>query len=382
MMTTERLNYIFENMINSITSSKDEIIEIVDCSMKEYKSLEKELEELQDEVRDVIVEVERLELLDRLSRNNLARKNQKFEIYNETTMEEAYDQANQARINLLMKREEEKNLRQRRNQTELRLKAIYDLYQKAEKISTQINIASEYLMGNIENISGTIDELSQRQYLGIRIMEAQEEERHRLARDIHDGPAQSIANIILKAELCERLIERDKAKASNELNNLKAIARGTLKEVRKTIYDLRPMSLEDLGLIPTLERYIEIFQEDSNIYVGLKTYGTFTNLESVFHIAVFRIIQEALNNVRKHSKASSTSIIIEKSHTKLNLIITDNGIGFDIENYRKELNPMEGGFGLMNIKERVELLNGKMNITSSQSTGTKLNISIPLKGEE
>lgn len=382
MISLERLNEILDSTINSIISSKDEISEIVDHSMKECERLEKEFKRIQSKVKDIILEVERLELLDRECRGNLSRKNQKFKVYDEIRMKEAYDTANEVRVNLVLKREEEKNLRQRRKEIEIRLKSAYDVCKKAENVNTQINIASEYLMGNMDNISETMDELSQKHYLGIRIMEAQEEERHRLARDIHDGPAQSIANIILKAELCERLLELDKIKAKEELNNLKIIARGTLSEVRKTIYNLRPMSLEDLGLIPTLERYIDIFQEDSKIIVNLKIYGSFNNLKSVLHIAIFRMVQESLSNIRKHSKANSASVIIERSQTKLNLSIIDDGIGFDLENYRKDLNPIEGGFGLMNIRERVELLNGDIQIASSEKIGTKLSIFIPLKEED
>lgn len=382
IISVERLNDILKSTIDSIASSKDEIIEIVDYSLDECKKLEEELKVLQVRVSQVILDVERLELIDRNSRNNLSRKNQKFELFDEESMRQAYDIANEARVKLLLKMEEEKNLRERREETEIRLKSAYNVYEKAGKISTQINVASEYLMGSAGDISETMDELSQKHYLGIRIMEAQEEERHRLARDIHDGPAQSIANIILKAELCERLMVLNQEKASNELKSLKEIARETLKEVRKTIYDLRPMSLEDLGLIPTLERYIDIFEEDSNINVGLKTYGAFNNLESVLHIGIFRIVQESLSNIRKHSGANSASVIIERSQTKLNLSIIDDGVGFDPENYRKDLNPIEGGFGIINIKERVQLLNGNIQITSSRKLGTKISVFIPLKEEE
>src|SRR5699024_10757906 len=138
-------------------------------------------------------ETERLERLDRQTRNNLSKKSKHFKINDEKSIKKAYDAANEVRIKLLLTVEKEKNLRSRREETELRLKSAYKVYERAEKINTQIAIASEYLNGNMNNISETMDELSQKHYLGIRIMEAQEEERHRLARDIHDGAAQSIA---------------------------------------------------------------------------------------------------------------------------------------------------------------------------------------------
>ncbi len=133
-----------------------------------------------------------------------------------------------------------------------------------------VSVASEYLQGNMDEILLTVDDLNKRQYLGIKIIEAQEEERQRLARDIHDGPAQSMANIIVKTELCERLMDIDQVRAKSELENLKVIVKDTLKDVREIIFDLRPMSLDDLGLIPTLERYIYDFSEDTGIETSLK----------------------------------------------------------------------------------------------------------------
>ena len=142
------------------------------------------------------------------------------------------------------------------------------------------------------------------------------------------------------------------------------------------------MSLDDLGLIPTLERYISIFQEETKIKVKSKFYGKFDDLESAVQVAIFRIIQEALSNIQKHSQAQSASVIIEKTLNKINLLIIDDGIGFNPEDCKKECNSVSGGFGLMNIRERVELLKGKFNITSSSNVGTKISIFIPLYEED
>jgi len=381
-MNIARLNEILKNTIESITGSKDEILEIADNSREECKKLEDELKTLHSKIRDSLVQVESLENLDRSGRNKLSNKSKNFHLFNEIQIKEAYDIANENRIKLLLKREEEKHLIERRNEIELRLKNSYNIYKKAENISKQISVAAEYLMGDSGNIAETIDELSKRHYMGIKIIEAQEEERLRVARDIHDGPAQSLANIIVKAELCEKLLDIDKERLKDELNDLKGVIRGTLKDVRKIIFDLRPMSLDDLGLIPTLEKHISVFEEDSEIKVTLKKYGAFNDLEHAIQIAIFRIIQESLSNIRKHSKATSANIIIEKSITNLNLSIIDDGLGFNPDDYEKTYGTISGGFGLINIKERVELLNGNFHITSSSSVGTKLSVFIPLREEE
>lgn len=380
-VSIKRLNEILEATIDSIKGTKDEIFEIVNHSRLECKRLEDELKSLQLKIKDIFTQIERLEDLDRRSRNNLSSKSKNFHLFSEDDIKDAYDLANGIRIELLLKREEEKNLIERRKEIEIRLKNAYDVYKKAENINKQITVATEYLMGNAGNIAVTVDELSKKHYLSIKIIEAQEDERSRVARDMHDGPAQSLANIIVKAELCERLLDVDQDRAKNELHNLKGVIRGTLKDVRKIIYDLRPMSLDDLGLIPTLERYISIFEEDTGIKVSLKAFGPFGDLESAVQIAVFRIIQESLSNIRKHSKAKTTSIIIEKSIAKINLSIMDDGIGFDPENYKQNSNFVSSGFGLMNIKERVELLNGELHINSSPNLGTRISLFIPLNEE-
>ena len=377
-----RLNEILETTINFIKGSKDEIFEIVDYARVECKKLEDELKNIQAKMIEIIDQVESLEELDKRSRRNLLNKSKNFNLFNEDEIREAYDLANAIRVDLLLKRGEEKNLIEKRKDLEVRLKNSYEVYKKAENVNKQISVATEYLMGNSKDISDTLDELSKKHYLGIKIIEAQEEERLKVARDIHDGPAQSLAHVIVKAELCEKLLNIDQERAKNELNNLKWIIRLTLKDVRRIIYDLRPMSLDDLGLIPTLERYISIFQEEAEIKVNFKPYGKFDDLESAVQVAIFRIIQEALSNIRKHSQAQSSSIIIEKTLNKINLLIIDDGIGFNPESYKEGCNSVSSGFGLMNIKERVELLNGKFNITSSSNVGTKINLFIPLYEEE
>ena len=138
--------------------------------------------------------------------------------------------------------------------------------------------------------------------MGLRIIQAQEEERQRVARDIHDGPAQSMSNVVLKAEICERLFSVDLDKARDELQKLKDIVRDCLKDVRKIIYNLRPMSLDDLGLIPTLQRLILTFRNDTGIEATFNKNGVFDDISPGISLTIFRIVQEALSNVQSIRK--------------------------------------------------------------------------------
>lgn len=378
----DRINEILEETIYAIENSREEILDIVEHARKEYIKLEEELEEIKKVVDKVIREVDLLEVEEKKSRMYLSTVSKNFNFYNERDIKNAYDKANDLRIKLLLKREEEKSLIEKRGEIELRLKSAIEVYEKSKNVGKSVSVATEYLKGNMDEILLTVDDLNKRQYLGIKIIEAQEEERQRLARDIHDGPAQSMANIIVKTELCERLMDIDQKRSKKELQNLKAVVKDTLKDIREIIFDLRPMSLDDLGLIPTLEKYIYDFSVDTQIETNLDIMGSEYKLEPAIEIAVFRIIQESLNNINKHSKATNAKVIIEFTRERVNLSIMDNGIGFNIQEVDKLHSTTTGGFGLMNIRERVELLDGKLQIKTSPGTGTKLNIYIPIIKEE
>ncbi|NMB07613.1 MAG: sensor histidine kinase [Tissierellia bacterium] len=377
-----RVNKILEDTINSIDNSKEEIMEIVEHARIECIKIEEELNEIKLKVEKVIEEVDLLDIEEKKSRAYLAKVSKNYNIYCEKDIKDAYDRANELRVQLLLKREEEIILRERRTEKELRLKSAIEVYEKSEKVGKFVRIASEYLKGNLDEILFTIDVLNKRQLLGIKVIEAQEEERRRIARDMHDGPAQSMANIVVKAELCEKLMDIDEKRSREELKDLKTIAKNTLDDIRKTIYNLRPMSLDDLGLIPTLERYIYNFNEEFWTNTELNIIGEIYELKPAIEVAVFRIIQESLNNIAKHSNANNAIVSIEFLPKKLNISITDDGVGFDVQKIAETSDYNNGGFGLISIRERVELLEGTLNIKTAPGFGTKLIISLPLIEEE
>lgn len=377
-----RVDKILENTIDSIDNSKDEILEIIEHARNECIRLERELKEIKEKIDMVIKEVDSLYIEEKRSRAYLAMVSKNFTTYDEEDIKYAYDKANELRVQLLLKREEEKILRERRTEKELSLKSAIEVFERIEKVGKSIKVASEYLKGNLDDIILTIDDLNKRQLFGIKVIEAQEEERQRLARDIHDGPAQSMANIVVKAELCEKLMDIDQERAEQELANLKHIAKDTLDDIRKTIYDLRPMSLDDLGLIPTLERYIYKFNEDYSINTELNVIGKTSELQPGIEVAIFRVVQESLNNIAKHSNANNANINIEFLLDKLNIIIVDDGIGFNVEMVTNTENNINNGFGLISVRERIELLDGELHIRSTPGSGTKLIIFLPLMGEE
>src|SRR5207247_9190364 len=129
------------------------------------------------------------------------------------------------------------------------------------------------------------------------LSQAQEKERLRISLQLHDGPAQSMTNLVLRAEICQRLLDRDLEQARAELGGLKSAINTTLQDTRRFIFDLRPMILDDLGLEPTLRRYVQQFSEKHKIETGITINGLNSRLPNTIEVTVFRIVQEALTNV-------------------------------------------------------------------------------------
>lgn len=374
----DKVSNILETTITTVETSKKEILEIVEHSRNEIESLKKELEEIKKKVSEIIIRVDSLEVEEKRARNILSVVSSNFEVHKERDIKEAYYEASNLRVKLISKKEEEKKLRIERDDKEIKLRDAIKSYEKVKGVGKSVSVATGYLKGNLDEIIFTIDNLDKKQYFGIKIIEAQEEERLKLSRDIHDGPAQSIASILVKSELCEKLIDIDEDKAKKELKNLRVIARDTLKDIRKIIYDLRPMSLDDLGLIPTLERYIFEFIENAGIDLELKVLGNVQKLEAAIEVAIFRIVQESLSNILKHSKADSGQVTIEYLSQKINVFIKDNGVGFNLDKENRESINKNYGFGLTSIRERIELLDGEFNVETELGEGTCLNMYIPL----
>ncbi|WP_027627813.1 sensor histidine kinase [Ruminiclostridium cellobioparum] len=377
-----QMDEIINKTIKALDSGKMEIIEIAENSRKECSRLKEELESLKMQVASSINEIENLEFALKTSKKKLSDVNRDFKRYSQEDLAKAYQAADDLRVKLAVKREQESFLIKRRNDLEIRIRDSLKTLERADNLIGHVGIALEYLSSDLKGVGEQLDNLQQKQLLGLRIIEAQEEERKRVAREIHDGPAQSISNAVIKAEICERLLDKNIQEAKTELQNLKKVMRDSLQEVRKIIYNLRPMALDDLGLLPTLERYVISFKETTGINVTFKCRGIDEEIiKPVISLTVFRIVQEALNNVLKHSKSKTAGVALEKIDKKLSIIIFDNGVGFDTKTIRMTNSDLSGGFGLFSMKERVALLEGEFNVVSEEQKGTRINIQIPLIDE-
>lgn len=211
---------------------------------------------------------------------------------------------------------------------------------------------------------------------GLKILEAQELERGRIARDLHDTTVQTLTNLVHRTELCMRLIDSDTIRVKLDLQVMMQCLKDVINDMRLIIYDLRPMSLDDLGLETTLSRYVSNLQLTTRINITCQIQGTLDHLDSVMSLTIYQIIQEATVNSVKHSSASQIDIMIASTEDNIEFSIIDNGKGFC---YNKDTRENSTNFGLSIMRERVCLLKGEIDIISNCNEGTKVIVSLPLE---
>ncbi|MEI8308994.1 MAG: histidine kinase [Chloroflexales bacterium] len=210
------------------------------------------------------------------------------------------------------------------------------------------------------------------------IIQSQENERLRISLQMHDGPAQSMSNLVLRAEICQRLIDRDLDQARSELIGLKTAINTTLQDTRRFIFDLRPMTLDDLGLVPTLRRYTMQLGEKNGLEINLMIQNLDQRLPSHYEVTIFRFIQEALNNVIRHANAKQVRLLLDVSGDTLQLLIEDDGSGFHVNDVLVNANARKN-MGIAGMRQQVEaLLRGEFGIESAIGRGTRIAATIPM----
>ncbi|PKM51100.1 MAG: histidine kinase [Firmicutes bacterium HGW-Firmicutes-7] len=374
----KKLDDIIDKTLKTISESQDEIIEISHFAKHEYLELEEEFMKLKIEANYVIDKVEELEIKLKKSKARLLYVNKNHGKYSESDMKDVYNSTNQIRLELAVENERGIHLVKRRNELELHLKSVQKIYDKADKLSNDFNMAYGVLVGDLKQANEQMDGLQDKEIWGVKVLEAQEFERKRIARDMHDGPTQNLSNLLLKAELCIKLLDKDIDRTKLELNSLKFLIRATIEETRRLIHNLRPMSIDDLGLIPTLERLIDEMRGDVKFELNMTHAKNLElNLDPIMILAVYRISQEALNNIKKYSQATKVEFEIKVEGDILNLHITDNGIGFDVNGVKLNLEDNRG-FGISMMRERTNLLLGEFQIFSTKNKGTTITVKIPI----
>ncbi|MGB9722733.1 MAG: ATP-binding protein [Chloroflexia bacterium] len=349
------------------TSSR--LQELIRQLQGEMDQVRRELNELNVVIPQNMAEVERLAQRELSLSSRLREMEMNLESYPRSDIRQFYLSLHEVQLRHYMMRTQLEQQQTKQKALQERQKELQNLVQALSELSRETRPA--------ESREPTA---AAEQEVIARIIQAQEEERQRISQQIHDGPTQTMSNLVLQAEVCERFMDKDPQEAKAELASLKMTIHHTLQEMRRFIFDVRPMILDDLGLVPTLRRYLQDFGERHNIQTNLVVQGGEGRLPKHIEISVFRIIQEALTNIAKHAHAPHARVALEIEPGRLTVAVDDDGVGFNVEE-------MEGGLGkggrrmmgIASMRQRVEtLLKGRLTIESAPGRGTRVIATIPL----
>lgn len=381
----DAIDRVIKNAVGVMENSKIQILEILESARDELRTLNNELQQVMKETAETVEKVDQLEVNYRRSRIRLTEVSRDFVRYNEEDIKQAYEKATQLQLDLLIYREKEMYLKARRDELQKRVRGVEKSVERAETVSAQMGVVLEYLSGELGQVTRILESAKNRQMLGLKIILAQEEERKRISREIHDGPAQLLANLVLRTEIVERMLAKQEFKmVQDEIIDLKRQVRFSLEEMRKVIFNLRPMALDDLGLIPAVRKYVHDFEERTKIRATFETKGKEQRMSSPMEAAIFRLVQEALTNAAKHACPTYVGVEITYQAQLVKIVVQDNGLGFRVDQLEQKTKE-HTHFGLIGMRERVELLEGRMDIESTENMGTKIIIHIPTntdKGKE
>ena len=257
-----------------------------------------------------------------------------------------------------------------KEQIEKSNKEKYSLENENQHLYRQINRLNHYM----ENISAVLDE--EDSDFSLKSLDIQEKDRQRIARDLHDTSLQNLAHLIHKIELSSMYIDKDPIQAKLELASINKNMKTIIEDIRNTIFDLRPMSFDDLGFADMLQDFISKLQDRYKITV----YSDIDNIKSdnnILLISLYRVIKECCLNAMEHSQCNTLYVKVKnntgKQHIDVN--IKDDGIGFDVVEASAN---MSNHYGIKIMRERIELLGGKISIISEYGKGTNITINVPV----
>ena len=253
---------------------------------------------------------------------------------------------------------------------------VLELNLKIDEVTSVIKVAQ-----NENDICN--EEISKSKKSNLNVLESVEKERQRIARDLHDSTVQNLTSLVHKSELCMKLIELDPIRCKLELSSMGKILREVIEDMRKMIYDLRPMSFDDIGFGVTIERALDKCKAAYNIRYSFKIEGEEYQLPNMVSISLLRIIQESCSNAINHGNAKMIDIKLIYHEDSIELMVENDGDGFDVSTIDDLSRDDYSGFGLSMMKERIYLLSGDLSIQSKAGEkGCLLTVNLPIERED
>jgi two-component system sensor histidine kinase DegS len=354
----------------SETDLQEKLESLRDTYREEQQRLHRELNEIDVLVRQGTADVEKLAQRELTVSNRVRDLEVNLEKYSKAEIKNFYAAAQEVQMRLQM-------MRAQVEQLQLRQGSMRTQQNQLSEIVEMMNELLGAATGGGMNGSAP-DGADGSTNIVENIIQTHEKELLRISLQIHDGPVQVLSNLVLRAEICQRLMDRDTDQVRSELASLKTAINNALQQGRKLIFDLRPMTLDDLGLVPTLRRLAGQFGEKNNLEVEIIVQNLETRLPSHYEVAIFRFVQEALNNVAQHAKATQARVLLSVYEDTIQIVIEDDGQGFHVNEALAEQNKRRS-LGVANMRQRIEgMLQGEFGLESAIGRGTRVAATVPL----
>lgn len=372
---------IMEKTIFTLEANKNTVVSIIKNLQLEYEKKKQELLTINAQLPEVFAEVEHLSLLDKQLRQKLALASSDFSERGHRNLKDIFDYAYTIHDQLLKASENEKFLRNRRDALSIELRNSKVHIEQAEGMAQQLLVSLSYLQNGVNQLvdtpsDNTLSDESLMHYLAF--YKCVENEKLRIARDLHDGPAQHIASVQMRIDFCKTIIHQDLTQGLILLDQLKYDLTTTLTDIRDILFNLNPAPLEKNGLKKSIENMLHtVFSKHHtiiNFYYDLNT----PDIPTALQTTIYRIVQELVHNIKKHAHANHIVLRLSGCTQFIYIHIQDNGTGFSIPEDFEVFSVHKKSYGLLNISTRVQELKGQFKVTSEKDKGTLFKIQLPL----
>ncbi len=344
---------------------------MMDALRRKAADLDEQRKELAMLLKQTTSEIERASQKARDAAAQLRQMEGNPEGYSRPDLKRAYSVTHEAQMRQFMMQSQLEQLRSRQKSLDSAEELLRELIDAGEEMSE----AASGQYGSALVDSGTASEQGMSPTGAESVFRSIELAQHRLSRQLQDETGQTLSDLILRAEVCERLVDMDRNKAKAEISRLKQAASAALKTTRLKVQELRSPALDELGLATALRRYAEVLRTNEKFQVELQITGAERPLPQAVELAVFRVVQEALSNASSHSGGSRAEIRARYEPNAIVVTITDDGHGFDVEAALRQAQTRDQS-GLIDMQLRAELVGGTLEITSKPGAGCMVTFAV------
>lgn len=385
-MNEQFITSILENTIGTMIENKNSIMSIAVVMKKEHIKKRDELAEIKKQLPIAFDKTKQLRAKDLKLRNAMLKASTQFTEEGYKSLEELFAKVNEVHDAYINAEKEEYTLIRRRDALELELKQSIIMIEKAEGVARQLMISLTYLQNSLfrfnepdQEAAHVEEEEGVQKYL--EFISYVEQEKVRIARDIHDGPAQQIAGTLMNVDLCSVLLQKDPEKGGAVLAKIKQDLGNTLGDIRAILFDLNPAPIEKIGFREAIQNMLHSILNSEQVNINFFYNVGEEEIPEMKQKAIYRMVQELINNIKKHSKATEVMLRITMVNDFLYLYLMDNGIGFQVPEDLEYFRMHKKSYGISNIHTRIKEMNGTLVVNSDSTNGTSFKIQLPMNSK-